>query len=355
MASSSAEPTASFARTLAAWAMPWLLSTTAHCLLLVALALAVGWTQRDTTRGVRVETGLHAVFIESPGSDDAEGTGSGDIDSEPPDSQHTGPYYDDEPAASVQNAATAGDDTLAGGGNTLGALLNERPAVSLSGVLRAGGVDWGPGGAQGGSVGSAQGLTTHPAGPRRVRGYARTGVFGAIGEGHKFVYVFDRSGSMDGHGGAPLSAAKAELVNSLQQLGSTHQFQIIFYNDHPRVFNPTGTPGRLVFGTDQNKYLAQKFVGSITADGATQHVEALEMAVRMGPDVIFFLTDADEPRMTARQLAHVAQINKGSSINAIEFGFGPQSDPDNFLVTLARQNGGKHVYVDVSRLPRARR
>jgi hypothetical protein len=356
MASSSAEPTVNFARTLAAAALPWLLSTTAHSLLLIALALAVRWTQRDTTRGVRADTGLRAVFIESPGSDDAEGSGSGDIDTEPPDDQATGAYYDDEPAASAQNTATPGDDTLAGGGNTLGALLNERPAVGLSGVLRAGGVDWGPGGAGGGGVGSAQGLTTHPGGPRRMRGgYARTGVFGAIGEGHKFVYVFDRSGSMDGHGGAPLSAAKAELVNSLKQLGSTHQFQIIFYNEHPRVFNPTGTPGRLVFGTDQNKYLAQKFVGSITADGATQHVEALEMALRMGPDVIFFLTDADEPRMTAKQLARLAQLNKGSSINAIEFGFGPQSDPDNFLVTLARQNGGKHVYVDVSRLPAPRR
>ena len=110
-----------------------------------------------------------------------------------------------------------------------------------------------------------------------------------------------------------------------------------------------------MFGTDQNKYLAQKFVGSITADGATRHEEALEMALKMAPDVIFFLTDADEPRMTAKQLARVAQLNQGTSINAIEFGYGSQSDPDDFLVKLARQNGGKHVYVDISRLPAKRR
>ena len=241
------------------------------------------------------------------------------------------------------------------GGSLLSALSTEKPAVTLARVLpslsdglatRSGG---GPGGSDRGSSDRGAGTNRLPSGA------TRTGVFGAIGEGRKFVYVFDRSGSMDGHGGAPLSAAKKELIASLDDLGSTHQFQIIFYNEQPRVFNPTGTPGRLVFGTEQNKYLAQKFVGSITADGATRHEEALEMAIKMGADVIFFLTDADEPRLTAKQLARVAQLNRGTAINAIEFGYGAQSDPDDFLVQLARQNGGQHVYVDISLLPGKRR
>jgi hypothetical protein len=181
-------------------------------------------------------------------------------------------------------------------------------------------------------------------------GMARTEVFGAAGEGRTFSYVFDRSGSMDGHRGAPLHAAKAELLASLADLGQTQQFQIIFYNEQPRVFSPSGSPGRLVFATDQNKYLAQKFVGSITADGGTKHEEALEMALKTSPGVIFFLTDADEPRMDSRQLARIGRLNRGSIINTIEFGYGPQRDADNFLVELARRNGGKHVYVDVARL-----
>jgi len=181
-------------------------------------------------------------------------------------------------------------------------------------------------------------------------GLARTEVFGAAGEGRKFSYVFDRSGSMDGHRGAPLHAAKAELLASLADLGQTQQFQIIFYNEQPRVFSPSGSPGRLVFATEQNKYLAQKFVGSITADGGTKHEDALEMALKTAPDVIFFLTDADEPRMDSRQLARIGRLNRGSIINTIEFGYGPQRDADNFLVELARRNGGKHVYVDVARL-----
>jgi hypothetical protein len=227
--------------------------------------------------------------------------------------------------------------------------------VSLAGVLPGSGAAVAAADSAAG-VGSARDLTSQPPPASRVTGgMARTGVFGIEGEGYKFVYVFDRSGSMDGYGGAPLVAAKNELAASLGDLGQTHQFQIIFYNEHPRLFNPAGRAGRLVFGTEQNKNLARRFVGSITASGATRHLEALEMALGMGPDVIFFLTDADEPRMTASELARIAQMNKGTSINAIEFGHGERHDSDNFLVALARQNGGKHVYIDVSRLSSGRR
>ena len=72
-------------------------------------------------------------------------------------------------------------------------------------------------------------------------GKARTSLFGVVGEGYKFVYVLDRSGSMDGK---PLRAVKEELIRSLSTLGSVHQFQIIFYNHQPTLLNPTGVSGR---------------------------------------------------------------------------------------------------------------
>ncbi len=75
------------------------------------------------------------------------------------------------------------------------------------------------------------------------------------------------------------------------------------------------------------------------------------MALGLRPDVIFFLTDADEPQLTADELAAIARANKGTQINAIEFGFGSPAGGDNFLKRLARQNGGQHAYVDISKLP----
>ena len=182
---------------------------------------------------------------------------------------------------------------------------------------------------------------------------ARTKVFGVEGEGFKFVYVFDRSGSMGGSGRSALKAAKAELLASLESLGETHQFQIIFYNEEPTIFPLAGQRGRLVFGNRANRERARRFVASITADGATRHEKALIAALRLWPDVIFFLTDADEPALTSAQLKRITRLNGGrASIHSIEFGLGPRISETNFLVELARQNGGRYVYVDISKLGR---
>jgi len=180
-------------------------------------------------------------------------------------------------------------------------------------------------------------------------GKGRTSLFGLVGEGYKFVYVFDRSGSMGGQGRESLRAVKAELVRSLKPLDSVHQFQIIFYNERPVVFNPTGTPGRLAFATEDNKQRAVRFLDSITANGGTAHEDALRLAIRLQPDVIFFLTDADDPKLTPAQLAKIRHRAAGIIINAIEFGPGPKPAATSFLADLARQNGGKYVYIDISK------
>jgi hypothetical protein len=180
-------------------------------------------------------------------------------------------------------------------------------------------------------------------------GKARTSLFGVVGEGHKFVYVFDRSGSMGGSGQNSLQAVKAELLRSLKNLDTVHQFQIIFYNERPVVFNPTGTPGRLAFATEQNKQRVERFLDSITAQGGTAHEEALKLAIRLQPDVIFFLTDGDDPKLTPAQLEKIQRMAAGIIINAIEFGPGPKPPGPSFLADLARQNGGGYAYVDMSK------
>lgn len=184
--------------------------------------------------------------------------------------------------------------------------------------------------------------------------YATTGVFGVTGRGTKFVYVFDRSGSMDGFQSRPLKAAKRELLASIAKLESVHQFQIVFYNERPTILNPDrSTRPRLMYGNETDKKLADDFVRGILADGGTKHLEALKLALGMQPHVIFFLTDADEPTLSNAELAEVRRLNErvGASINAIEFGAGPQRNAESFLVHIARQNSGAHVYVDVSQLP----
>jgi hypothetical protein len=178
--------------------------------------------------------------------------------------------------------------------------------------------------------------------------YAQTSVFGVPGKGSKFIYVFDRSASMEGR---PLAAAKQQLLQSVQSLDSVNQFHIIFFNTKTQSFDLSGGGHRIAFASDRNKKLAANFVGGVTADGGTDRMYALREALNFAPDVIFFLTDADDA-MSASEMAELARINRKvqASICVIEFGKGPPANPNDFLARLAHDNGGQYGYVDTAKL-----
>jgi len=313
----------------------WLVSLVVH----MALVLMLFWTVETRPRGL---------------NSSVRDTGMVSLTSEPVDVE-TEQYEDEGQPQPAQPATIVAAE--AGSPGDTGEIFDDKPPVDATAALpkennTIGLTSVEPGGATG-----AGGFTRGSAGTAMPQGgRARTRVFGIEAEGHKFVYVFDRSGSMGGSSrNSPLNTAKAELLASLEGLGDTHQFQIIFYNEQPTIFALAGQPGKLVFGNEQNKASAQKFVRGIIADGGTRHLEALELALKLHPDVIFFLTDADQPELSPAQLAKISRINGGScSINAIEFGLGPEIGNDNFLVRLARENGGRHTYIDVSRPAAAR-
>ena len=304
----------------------WLISLLLHAVLLVALGLTLRLAPPQGAMAERTaEVGI--VLKHTDGE--------------------TEYFQHENEAGGGDSAAAAATDTT----ESLAEMFAEKPPADVADALPSPLAVIGPGVLQRGGVGSAVGADKAPRGQGRgVGGKAITSVFGIQGEGYKFAYVFDRSASMAGSGRGALRAAKTQLIASLKSLEKTHQFQIIFYNEQPWRFNPTGHPGKIFFATEQNKALAIKFIGSITAYGATKHYEALLMAIAVQPDVIFFLTDADEPRLGPGDLAKIKRRAAGITINAIEFGLGPQSDANNFLVQLARQNGGKYAYVDISKM-----
>lgn len=173
--------------------------------------------------------------------------------------------------------------------------------------------------------------------------------FGGIWEkGTRFVYVLDASGSMANDNA--IGVAKMHLMASLQSLARTQQFQIIFYNETARAMTTRGEKQpKLYWADDRNRLLARQFISGIRADLGTRHMPAIKKALRMSPEVIFLLTDADEPRLDAGDLDEIKKLNQGGTrINCIEFGRGPDLGGDNFLKRLARQNGGKHRYQDVT-------
>lgn len=174
-------------------------------------------------------------------------------------------------------------------------------------------------------------------------------MYGIRDEAEKFAYVLDRSGST---GGAVLAAEKAELLASLAQLGPGQQFQIIFYNEAPQVFHSDAPGGRLQFATPENKEAARRFIQSIEADGGTAHDAALSLAIRMQPDVIYFLSDADRPGLTASQLERFQRMAAGIRIHAIQFGEEPRAAAGSFMRELAGKNDGQFKYIPVAELQR---
>lgn len=188
---------------------------------------------------------------------------------------------------------------------------------------------------------------------RAPGGQVTAEIFGIKGTGSRFVYVFDRSASMNDFGGIPLEAAKQQLILSLHSLDSVHQFQVIFYNDELDLVQPDRSrQAEMLFGSEDNKKQAESFIKSTRGAGGTNHLKAIRKALSLGPDVVFFLTDA-EGGFSSQELADIQRWNKsGAAIHAIEFGVGSRMDRDKTVELMARQNSGGYTYKDLSKMGR---
>ncbi len=176
----------------------------------------------------------------------------------------------DATAAAIASSLPSSAAPPTGGDSLLVGLLPSNQPPSDGDGNAAGGLGLGNGGSALGSGGGS---------PK-----AKTKVFGVEGEGRRFVYVFDRSDSMNGYSGRPFAAARNELRRSIESLSDVHEFQIIFYNDEPFPFGGLDSNGpRMLFGNARNKEIANSFVRDMSATGGTQHLKALRMAINLHP------------------------------------------------------------------------
>ncbi len=291
-----------------------------------------------------------AIIHQAGGSNEyfLEPGGQGDSSKNEPASDSEMNTTSDSLAKAVEAASSQVVNSV-----TMESLLGEFAALDATAVQKSvssGGVSTGMN-----SVGkSGQGSTgTGSSGVgngRGSKGSTKTQVFGIEGSGNSFVYVFDRSDSMNGFEGAPFRAAKRELLKSLESLKSINQFQVIFYNEAPSPYQGSlsGTR-RLIFATDNERATAIEYVKGIHAIGGTEHVPALRLGASMSPDVLFFLTDAADPILSDGQLNDIVQrcTSRGTTVHSIEFGSGPNPGPGRWIEELASQTGGQYRYVDI--------
>ncbi len=269
----------------------------------------------------------------------------------------------ESPASDREAAEPSNTDTLAdtrqvkgatGGGGPLSG-SGEAPPLDLQGLLAStvATPEPMPGGPSADAAGSETAGT--PGGSSRVistlgdsGSKIHAQLFGVDGYGHRFVYVLDRSDSMNGFNAKPLNAAKQELIRSLQAMTEKQEFQVIFYNDEPipMKIGPTVT---VLNGEKRNLSMVRQAINLVMASGGTNHDAALKLAMRMRPDVIFFLTDARLPPLSNYQINEIrARANADeTTIHCIEFGVEPTGAPGSFLERLATSTGGQYKYVNV--------
>ncbi|MFM7928074.1 MAG: hypothetical protein ACKO9Q_10215, partial [Pirellula sp.] len=175
---------------------------------------------------------------------------------------------------------------------------------------------------------------------------------GLQGTGSNFVYVLDRSASMEEFQGAPMRFAKSELLKSIASLGDRNQFQIVFYNESPGSLSNGTSAGRLLAANEMNKEKASRFVKAIKPSGGTEHIPGLKMGLSFAPDVLFFLTDAAEPSLTEAQLIEIQSRAERSltTIHTIQFNRGPAPNDGSWIRELAQRNRGTYRYIDISGL-----
>ncbi len=203
---------------------------------------------------------------------------------------------------------------------------------------------------KGSADGSAGGKNPGP--PGNGQGVGSSGIPGGNGgtffnvavRGQRVVYVIDRSSSMGKRGA--LDIARRELLASLQALPADASFQVIVYNSTAQPLM-AGLPGWLR-ATPENRQLAAQALARLDATGGTVHHLALPMALALRPNMIFFLTDADD--LSPWYLDEITRQNQShcrAAIHVIELNIGNRGRPDMPLQAFARQNQGRYQAVDL--------
>jgi hypothetical protein len=212
------------------------------------------------------------------------------------------------------------------------------PGPDTTGVGALPGPGTGGGGGSGGGSGGGVGKGAGPG----------TEFFGARENAGSFAYVIDCSGSMAAH--RSLENAKRELMSSLNQLPPDALFGVVFYNLSATVFSdPAGRKG-MMLATASNKNRVRAQLAAVAPDGGTDHMAALRAALRLQPEVIFFLTDAD--LMLSTDVDEILSERGRTRINCIEFGRGFALAGDGApLKRLATATGGRYRYIDVTEFP----
>jgi hypothetical protein len=164
------------------------------------------------------------------------------------------------------------------------------------------------------------------------------GFFGTRSRAESVVFIVDMSGSMnEGH---RFDRATQELTRSLNALEPSQKFYIFFYNGLTRPLFDQRV-NKLLPATTATRAKAIKWIKTIRPDGDTFPEDAIERALKMKPQVVFFLTDGEIPD-TCRDTAKKWNTEHKTVIHTIAFEYEGGAE---ILRGIAADNKGKFRFV----------
>jgi hypothetical protein len=156
--------------------------------------------------------------------------------------------------------------------------------------------------------------------------------------GQNVIYLLDRSQSMGLK--KSLSRAGKELLRSLEELPPTSWFQVLTFNRQVETLLPTAT--RTWLRADQATLQSvSQALQSLAPAGSTQPGQALQWALRWGPQQIVLATDSDD--LSLAEIQALTRLNAGrTAIHVIDLGWRGEREGSLVLRQLAGWNRGTY-------------
>ncbi|MCA8998988.1 MAG: VWA domain-containing protein [Planctomycetaceae bacterium] len=164
--------------------------------------------------------------------------------------------------------------------------------------------------------------------------------FGINAEQESVVFVVDCSKSMNhpypGEAKTRFGRVKVELVRTIGQMTEANKFFMVFFNTQALPM----PSDRLVEATPGMQQFYLRWMAQFRAEGRTDPMDALLLALRLNPSVIYFLTDGD---FDYRVVPAVTAANRrGTVIHTIGFG---DDRGEKFLREIATRNRGTYKFI----------
>lgn len=164
---------------------------------------------------------------------------------------------------------------------------------------------------------------------------------GLAAQGKSFVFVVDASSSMRRPSHGPertmFNKVKLEILASIRRMTEEQKFYIVFFSDRFLAMPATS----LVAATEESQAHYLRWMSEVPAGGQTDPEGAIQLALQLRPDVIYFLSDGEFKYGLVKRIA--AMNRAGVTIHTVCFG--GTEDRNVSLRQIAEQNSGTYQFV----------